>query len=44
MDTQTTINAIGTLAGTIDALNRAEDKEAIKKVTEKLLELVNKLS
>lgn len=42
-ENQTTINAIGTLAGTVDALNRAQQTEAIKKVTEKILELVEKL-
>lgn len=43
MEYQAAINAIGTLAGTIDALNRAEDKESIKIVTQKILELVKKL-
>mgnify|MGYP001618455448 CR=1 FL=1 len=43
MENQATINAIGTLSGTIDALTRAGDKEAIRVVTEKILELIKKL-
>ena len=37
------LNSIGILSSAIDALNRAGKKEAIDKVTEKLLKLVEKL-
>lgn len=40
---QIVINAIGTLAGTVDALNRAQKMEAIDAVVKKILELVEKL-
>ncbi len=43
MDKQQIINAIGTLSGTIDSLNRVGDTKAIEKVTAKLLELIDKL-
>lgn len=43
MENQILLNAIGTLSGTIDALTRAGDKDSIKVVTVKLLELINQL-
>jgi hypothetical protein len=43
MEKQVLINAVGTLSGTLDALNRAGEKEAIKEVVSKMLELVKQL-
>lgn len=43
MENQATLNAISTLAGAIDALNRVQDKESIKILTEKIIELTKKL-
>ena len=38
-----TLSTIGTLSGTIDALTRANEADAIKIVVKKLLEYVNKI-
>lgn len=43
MEKQEKINAIAVLSGTIDALTRADEKEASKEVTKKILELVKTL-
>ena len=43
MENQELLNAIITLAGSIDPLVRAEKKEAVTTVVEKMLELVKKL-
>ena len=43
MEKQVIINGIGTLSGTLDALNRAGEKDAIKEVVTKILELVKQL-
>jgi len=37
------INAIGTLAGALDSLNRAGDAKGVAEVSAKLLQLVGKL-
>ena len=43
MEKQIIINGIGTLSGTLDAFNRAGEKDAIKEVVIKILELVKQL-
>ena len=43
MEKQELLNAIGTLAGSIDPLVRAGEKDAITKVVAKMLELIDKL-
>lgn len=43
MKGQDVLNAISTLSGVVDALNRAGDKESIKIITLKILELVSKI-
>ena len=43
MEKQAIINAVLSLSGVIDSLNRAGKKEAIDEVTIKLLELVKQL-
>lgn len=43
MEKQELLNAIATLAGSIDPLVRAEQKEAITTVVKKMLELIEKL-
>ena len=43
MEKEVIINSIGTLSSTLDALNRAGEKEAIKEVVTKILELVKQL-
>jgi len=44
MDKQTIINAIVALNGTLSALNMIGDKEGAKKVSEKIIELMNQLT
>ena len=43
MDNQEIINMIYALTTTVDALTRADQKEAVKLVSEKILELIKKL-
>lgn len=44
MEKQELLNAISTLAATIDALLRAEKKEEVSIVVAKLIELINKVN
>jgi hypothetical protein len=43
MENQQVLNSISTLAGSIDPLVRAKEVEAVKKVVEKLLQLVSNI-
>jgi hypothetical protein len=43
MNNQNLINALGILSSTLDALNRAGEKEAMKEITAKIIELTKKL-
>jgi len=43
MEKQTVINEIAVLTGVLDALNRAEKKDATEEVVKKILELIEQL-
>ncbi len=43
MEKQDVINQIAVLTGALDALNRANSKDAVETVSKKILELVAKL-
>ena len=43
MDKQELLNTINSLSAVVDSLNRAGDKDSIKIVVEKILELIKKI-